>query len=97
MTDGMTPGPPPGPPALPALPPADRVFAAREGRDSTDYIFSFWSALGWTVLTFGIYGFYVFYQLVRRMRDHNARRLEMLDAALAFGWSRRGRKVCRQS
>jgi hypothetical protein len=43
--------------------------AARE----TDYIFSYWSALGWTILTLGIYGFYVFYQLVRRMRDHNAR------------------------
>jgi len=25
-------------------------------RGETDYIFSYWSALGWTVLTFGIYG-----------------------------------------
>ena len=36
----------------------------------------YWTALGWTVLTLGIYSFYVFYQLVRRMRDHNARRVE---------------------
>jgi hypothetical protein len=42
--------------------------------------------LGWTVLTLGIYGFYVFYQLVRRMRDHNRRRLQLLDAALSAAW-----------
>jgi hypothetical protein len=59
---------------------------AWQGRGSSDYIFNFWTALGWTVLTFGIYGFYVFYQLIRRMRDHNLRRLELLDAALSFGW-----------
>jgi hypothetical protein len=59
---------------------------AWQGRDSTDYIFNFWTALGWTVLSFGFYGLYVFYQLVRRMRDHNLRRLELLDAALSFGW-----------
>jgi hypothetical protein len=74
------------------MPPADRVLAARYGRDSTDYIFNFWTALGWTVLTLGIYGYYVFYQLVRRVRDHNARRLEMLDAALSFGWEEAGRR-----
>jgi len=44
------------------------------------------------VLTLGIYGFYVFYQLVRRMRDHNARRVELFDAALAFGWEEAGRR-----
>jgi hypothetical protein len=48
--------------------------------------------LGWTVLTLGIYGFYVFYQLVRRLRDHNARRLELLDAAVAFAWQEAGRR-----
>jgi hypothetical protein len=61
-------------------------------RANTDYVFSFWTALGWTVLTLGIYGFYVFYQLVRRMRDHNARRLELLDAAVSFGWEEAGRR-----
>jgi hypothetical protein len=42
--------------------------------------------LGWTILTCGFYGFYITYQLVRRSRDHNARRIEMLDAATAFAW-----------
>jgi hypothetical protein len=60
----------PGPPPMPA---AERVGLAAQQRGASDYAFSYWSALGWTVLTFGIYGFYVFYQLVRRMRDHNAR------------------------
>src|SRR5512142_1632631 len=68
----------PGPPQLPA---SERVRLAVQRRGESDYIFRYWSALGWTILTFGIYGLYVFYQLVRRMRDHNARRLELLDAA----------------
>lgn len=68
------------------LPPADRIRMAWQGRGSSDYIFNFWTALGWTVLSFGFYGFYVFYQLVRRIRDHNLRRLELLDAAVGFGW-----------
>jgi hypothetical protein len=77
---------------MPVPPPAERIRLAWQGRGSTDYIFAFWTALGWTVLTFGIYGFYVFYQLVRRLRDHNARRLELLDAAVAFGWEEAGRR-----
>ena len=52
--------------------------------------------MGWTILTFGIYGFYVFYQLVRRMRDHNARRLELLDAATAVAWEQAGRQGLQQ-
>ena len=51
---------------------SERVLLAAQRRGESDYIFSYWSALGWTILTFGIYGLYVFYQLVRRMRDHNA-------------------------
>jgi hypothetical protein len=79
------------PPAYLPAPAADeRIRLAWQGRGYSDYIFSFWTALGWTVLTFGIYGFYVFFQLVRRMRDHNARRLELLDAALSFGWEQSG-------
>jgi hypothetical protein len=74
------------PPYIAFPPPADRIRSAWQGRGSSDYIFNFWTALGWTVLSFGFYGFYVFYQMVRRMRDHNLRRLELLDAALSFGW-----------
>ncbi len=85
---------PAGPPPLylPVPSPADRLRQAWQSRGSSDYIFSFWTALGWTVLTFGIYGLYVFYQLVRRMRDHKVRRLELLDAAVNFGWQEAGRR-----
>jgi hypothetical protein len=78
-----------GPPPVPA---AERVRLAAARRDETDYIFDYWSALGWTLITLGIYGFYIFYQLVRRMRDHNARRLELLDAANAVAWEQAGRR-----
>lgn len=90
--------PPPAPPAvgpLPGLPPmpsSDRVYISWSARSATDYIFSYWTALGWTILTFGIYGLYVFYQLVRRIRDHNSRRVEFLDAALVFAWEEAGRQ-----
>jgi hypothetical protein len=78
----------PGPPPTPT---SDRVYSAWWRRSETDYIFHYWTALGWTILTFGIYSLYVFYQLVRRMRDHNARRVELLDATLAFAWEEAGR------
>jgi hypothetical protein len=71
---------------VPAPSPADRVRVAWQQRHDSDYIFEFWSALGWTVLTCGIYGFYVMYQLMRRDRDHMLRRLELLDAATTFAW-----------
>jgi len=83
----------PGPPTLSS---ADRVRLAAQRRGESDYIFSYWSALGWTILTLGIYGFYVFYQLVRRMRDHNARRLELLDAATTVAWEQAGRQGMQQ-
>jgi hypothetical protein len=89
----------PSPPQMPTPPQmtaAERVRAAVRRRDETDYIFHYWTALGWTVLTFGIYGFYVFYQLVRRMRDHNARRLELLDAATTVAWDQAGRQGLQQ-
>ena len=72
--------------APPALPNSERIRLAYQRRHETDYVLRFWSALGWTILTFGIYGFYVFYQLMRRMRDHNQRRGELLDAATALAW-----------
>jgi hypothetical protein len=74
------------------MPAPERVYAAWQRRGETDYIFNYWTALGWSVLTIGIYSFYVFYQLVRRMRDHNMRRLEFFDAALTFGWEEAGRR-----
>ena len=83
-------------PAPPQVPAAERVRLAAQRRDETDYIFRYWSALGWTILTLGIYGFYVFYQLIRRMRDHNARRLELLDAATTVAWEQAGRQGLQQ-
>jgi hypothetical protein len=93
------PGPSPLPVATPGPPPppaAERVRSATQRRSESDYIFSYWTALGWTILTLGIYGFYVFYQLVRRMRDHNARRLELLDAATTAAWEQAGREGLQQ-
>jgi hypothetical protein len=89
----------PSPPQLsapPQLTAAERVRVAARRRNETDYIFNYWTALGWTILTLGIYGFYVFYQLVRRMRDHNARRLELLDAATTVAWEQAGRQGLQQ-
>ena len=83
-------------PTPPPVPAAERARLAARRRDETDYIFHFWSALGRTILTFGIYGFYVFYQLIRRMRDHNTRRLELLDAATAVAWEQAGRRGLQQ-
>jgi hypothetical protein len=82
--------PPPGPAPYPApAPPAiERLRAAYLRRAESDYLFDFWTAFGWTILTCGIYGIYVIYQLVRRSRDHNLRRLELLDAANAVAWER---------
>ena len=59
---------------------------AWHARGQSDYVFDFATALGWTILTCGLYGLYVVYQLVRRSRDHNLRRIELLDAATAFAW-----------
>jgi hypothetical protein len=78
----------PSQPPVPTASPIDRVQRAYAARAQSDYIFSFWTAFGWTLLTCGVYGFYVVYQLVRRDRDHNRRRLELLDAATAAAWDR---------
>jgi hypothetical protein len=72
--------------SMPAPPPAERVRIAWQRRAESDYRFDFWTALGWTVLSCGLYSFYVIYQLVRRSRDHNVRRLELLDAATTLAW-----------
>ena len=49
-----TPPPPPpylAPPPPPAPPASDRVRMAWQRRHESDYIFDFWTALGWTILT----------------------------------------------
>jgi len=88
---------PPGPPipygapqgfGAPAPTAADRIRITWQQRPESDYRFDFWTALGWTFLTCGIYGFYVFYQLMRRSRDHNLRRIAMLEAATTFAWEK---------
>jgi hypothetical protein len=97
-TGQSQPPPPPGAspwsgsPYPPAPTTVQRFRSALQARAGTDYIFNFWSALGWTVLTLGFYGYYVFYQLMRRMRDHNARRVELLDATLSLVWEEAGRR-----
>ena len=74
--------------ALPTPTSTEQVHSAVADRPRTDYEFHFWSAFGWTVLTFGIYSFYVFYQLMRRSRDHNRRRAALLGAAAEVAWDR---------
>jgi hypothetical protein len=64
------------------------VRIAYQRRYESDYLFNYWTALGWTVLTCGAFGLFVVYQLVRRMRDHNRRRLDLLEAGIAFAWER---------
>jgi hypothetical protein len=86
VTQPPAPAPPPYPVAAPNT--AERIRIAWQQRYETDYVFEFWSALGWTVLTLGIYAFYILYQLMRRDRDHIRRRLELLDAATTFAWER---------
>ena len=85
------PAPPPAYPVAPQPSAADRVRIAWQHRHDSDYIFEFWSAFGWTVLTCGFYSLYIIYQLMRRDRDHIRRRLELLDAATTFAWERSAR------
>lgn len=77
-------------PTAAALPPTQRLRQAVTRRDQTDYIFSFWTAFGWTILTCGIFGIYVIYKQFQRSVDHNRRRIEVLDSATAIAWERAG-------
>ena len=77
---------------VPTVPPIERLHTAYQRRHETDYITNFWSALGWGILTIGIFYLYMYYRLIRRMRDHNARRLDLLDAADAYAWEVAGRR-----
>jgi hypothetical protein len=84
--------PPAGGFGVPTVPPIERLHTAYQRRHETDYIANFWSALGWGILTVGFFYLYMYYQLIRRMRDHNARRLELLDAANAYAWEVAGQR-----
>jgi hypothetical protein len=67
--------------------PAARVRAAYAQRQQSDYYFTGpGTNVFLTIITCGIFGFFLFYQLMRRDRDHNRRRLELLDAANGFAW-----------
>jgi hypothetical protein len=86
-----TPPPPPAPSGAwgppPAASPVERIRAAYAARNQSDYFFSnIGLDIFLTIITLNIYGLVVFYQLMRRMRDHNRRRLELLDAANDFAW-----------
>ena len=92
-------GPPSGPPPSvpPAQPPAgpgpvspvEQVRRAYTARSESDYVFTNPGVdIFLTVITCGIYGFYVLYQLMRRMRDHTRRRLDLFEGATNFAWER---------
>jgi hypothetical protein len=86
--------PPPPPPVAPATPAAERVRLAYQARPNSDYIFEQPGLVIFlSIITLGIYGYYVFYQLMRRMRDHNLRRIDLLEGATDVAWdeaSKRG-------
>jgi hypothetical protein len=86
-----TPPPPPAPSSAwgppPSATPVERIRAAYAARNKSDYFFSnIGLDIFLTIITLNIYGLVVFYQLMRRMRDHNRRRLDLLEAANEFAW-----------
>ena len=70
------------------VPAVERLDDAWRRRADTDYRFDFWTAFGWTLLTCGLFSYYVAYQLCRRMKEHNIRRLQLLEAANELAWQR---------
>jgi hypothetical protein len=75
------------PPPVPSASPIDRIRAAYAARNESDYFFSNVGLdIFLTVITLNIYGLVIFYRLMRRMREHNRRRLELLDAANELAW-----------
>lgn len=91
------PAPPPPPPASVPAPgwqpvpvaPVDRVRAAYQARAQSDYVFTGPGLnIFLTLITCGIFGLYLFYQLMRRDRDHLMRRYQLLEGANAFAWER---------
>jgi hypothetical protein len=55
------------------------VIAEARRREETDYRFNYWTYLGWTILSGGIYGHYGTYKLVERRTAHAQRRLAFLS------------------
>jgi hypothetical protein len=85
--------PPPPASSPPAASAAERVRVAYQQRAECDYYFSQPGLnIFLTVITCGIFGLYLFYQLMRRDRDHNRRRFEMLDAANTYAWEQANAK-----
>lgn len=84
------PTPPPPPPIQPpGVAPIERIRAAHQQRAGTDYVFTGPGMnIFLTIITCGIFGFILFYQLMKRDREHNRRRLELLDAANTYAWQR---------
>jgi hypothetical protein len=67
--------------------PVDRVRWAVARRADSDYILDGPGMnIFLTIITCGIFGFYVFYQLMRRDREHLRRRYELMDAANTYAW-----------
>jgi hypothetical protein len=62
-------------------------------RAQTDYYFEgMGMVIFLTIITCRIYLYYVFYQLMRRMRDHNRRRLDLLESATELAWQQAGER-----
>ncbi len=88
----------PPPPAAPLPPPtggwsgapsspADRVRWAASQRPESDYVFEGAGLnIFLTIITCGIFGLFLFYELMRRDRDHLRRRHDLLEAANAYAW-----------
>ncbi|MCJ7438264.1 MAG: DUF4234 domain-containing protein [Acidimicrobiia bacterium] len=69
--------------------PADRVRAAYEARgQSASIVIGPGLNVFLAFITCGIFGLYLFYQLMRRDRDHLLRRYQLLEGANAFAWER---------
>ncbi|MGH9024717.1 MAG: hypothetical protein ACRDWD_01155, partial [Acidimicrobiia bacterium] len=65
-----------------ALRPDEQVRVAFRRRYETDYVFTGPGLNCFlTVLTCGVFGFYLLYKLMERMREHNRRRVQLLDGA----------------
>lgn len=61
----------------------DQMLAAEASRrDATDYRFNYWTYLGWTIVTVGLYSHYATYKVVQRRHEHAQRRI----AFQAYFW-----------
>jgi hypothetical protein len=66
---------------------AQRVRWAVQQRSQSDYVFDGPGMnIFLAIITCGIFGLYVFYQLMRRDQDHLRRRHDLLVAANAYAW-----------